>query len=462
MRMMLRRALPALLACAIASGCGEKDPPAPDPDNPSGDIQISGNERIGWSQQAADVVELALFEYVVYVDGTRTALAGVNCSSSATASGFDCSAALPPLTPGPHMLELASVFADLSGLFESGRSAPLRVVMTGGGGTTSSSASISVTTLEGVKLFLDRIVDGLHVPTDLAFSADGAIFIAERGGTVRAFRQNALAPDPALDLSDEVVLPQGGMLAIALDPNFDETGFMYALYAVGVPRDGLEFTLARFRGVQDRFAERAVLLDRIPASAAGASGALRIGPDGKLYVALDSAEDLRIAGSFASYNGKVLRLNVDATTPDDQPGLTPIFSLDHPLPRALDWQPLSGNVWVIDGLEPSGGRLSAVVAGESQRRAALRTAYALPQGTGASSAAFYRGDLMPMFRGNLFVAAATGRQLIRLQFDRDNATRITSVARLLTDQIGAVRVVAEGRDGALYLAGDTALYRLHP
>lgn len=69
---------------------------------------------------------------------------------------------------------------------------------------------------------------------------------------------------------------------------------------------------------------------------------------------------------------------------------------------------------------------------------------------------------MSMFSGNLFIAAATGRQLIRLQFDPDNPARITSVDRMLTDEIGTVRVVAEGPDGALYLASDTALYRLRP
>lgn len=94
----------------------------------------------------------------------------------------------------------------------------------------------------------------------------------------------------------------------------------------------------------------------------------------------------------------------------------PIFSFDHPQPKALDWQPLSGDLWAIDGVDPSGGRLSAVVSQspDRSRRAARRTAYTLPQGTGASSAAFYRGDLIPAFRGNLFVAAETGRELMRL------------------------------------------------
>jgi glucose/arabinose dehydrogenase len=308
---------------------------------------------------------------------------------------------------------------------------------------------------------LSLVADELHLPSDLAFASDGTIFVAERGGRVRIVRNGGLVEEAALDLASEVVLPGGGLLAMALDPRFDENGFTYVLYAAAAPRDGQEFTLARYRVVKDVFAERAVLLDRTPASTSGASGAVRVGSDGKLYLALDSSSDGRIAGSFATYNGKVLRLNMDATTPADQAGQTPVFSLDHPQPQAIDWQPPSGHLWVVDRVGLDGGRLS-VVADAKQKRAAYRTSYALPAGTGASSAAFYRGEMMPFFKDNLFIAAEVGRELIRLRFDPDNASRVISVERLLKDQIGALRVVAEGKDGALYIATESALFRLAP
>ena len=255
---------------------------------------------------------------------------------------------------------------------------------------------------------------------------------------------------------------EGDEPVIALDPRFDENGLTYVLYAAAAPRDRQEFTLARFRAVKDVFAERAVLLDRTPASPFSASGALRVGRDGKLYVALDSSSDARIAGSFATYNGKVLRLNTDATTPDDQGGQTPVFSLDHPQPQSIDWHPVSGHLWVVDRIGTDAGRLSAIADDLKQKRAAFRTSYALPAGTGASSAAFYRGELMPFFKDNLFIAAEIGRELIRLRFDPENASRIVSVERLLKEQIGAVRVVAAGKDGGLYIATESALYRLAP
>jgi glucose/arabinose dehydrogenase len=461
MRAMLRRvAVAFVLACVCCAGCDKKEPEDPDPGDPSGDVQVSPGDRLGWTQPSPDTADIAALQFALYVDGTRTTLTGAGCTRAAAA--FECSAVLPALTPGTHTLELAAFINDGSVTAESTRSAPLRVVVTARAGVLFSSNAIQVVTVEQAQLRLSLVTDALDLPSDLAFPSDGSIFIAERGGTVRIVRNGVLADQPALDLSPEVQSPEGGILAIALAPDFDESGLLYVLYAAAAPRDGQEFTVARVRSVKDVFGERAVLLDRVPASPFDASGALRVGSDGKLYVALDSSSDGRIAGSFATYSGKVLRLNLDATTPDDLGAESPVFSLDHLQPVAMDWQPGSGHLWVVDRLAGDAGRLSAVTGDEKQKRAAFRTSYALPQGTGAASAIFYRGNLMPIFQNNLFIAAAASRELIRLRFDPANASRIVSVERLLKNQLGAVRVVAEGRDGAVYIASESALYKLAP
>lgn len=456
---MLRALALILAACLSVAGCDKKQPETPDPGSPSNDTRVSPGDRLGWAQQAADAAEAASFQYALYVDGARTTLAGVACVAAAGGVGFDCSGVLPTLSAGAHTLELASFVVDGATVLESARSAPLRV--TAGGATTFSVPAALVVTAEQVQLNLEPVAEGLRLPSDLAFAGDGSIFVAERGGIVRMIKNGVIAETPALDLSGELT-GEGGLLAVALDPGFGDNGFMYALYTVEAPRNGLEFTVARFRNVDGRFAERAVLLDRTKAAVSGATGTVRIGPDGKLYVALDSASDSRVAASFATYNGKVLRFNTDATTPGDQPSASPIYSFEHPQPLALDWQPAHGTMWVIDRVGTDAGRLSAIVKDSGQSRAVTRTSYALPAGTGAASAAFYRGDVMPMFKGNLFVAAELGRQLIRLRFDPANASKILSVERMLVDQIGALRVVGEGPDGALYIATESVLYRLAP
>ena len=314
-----------------------------------------------------------------------------------------------------------------------------------------------------MRLNLSPVAEGLQLPSDLAFAADGSIFVAERGGVVRLIRDGVLVETPALDLSREIARDEGGLLAIALDPKFDENGLMYALYAVDAPRNGLEFTLARFRFVDGVFAERAVLLDRTRASVTGAKrrAADRAGRKAVRGARQRVRRAHRRQLRHVQREGAAIQHRRDAR-PTTSRQSNPIYSLEHPQPLALDWQPASGTLWVVDRVGIDAGRLSAVVKDAGQSRAAFRTSYALPAGTGAASAAFYRGALMPIFEGNLFIAAEMGRQLMRLRFDPDNATKVVSVERMLHDQIGAVRVVAPGPDGGLYVATESVLYRLAP
>ncbi len=329
------------------------------------------------------------------------------------------------------------------------------------GAGTSTPGVLTVVTAEQAQLRLAPVSSAVTRASDLAFAPDGSIFVAERAGTVRLVRNGVPVDTPALDVSSEVSEPGGGLLAITLDPKFEVTGMMYVLYAAEGTRGGREFVLARVRYVNGVFGERAVLL-RTQVSTDAATGALRAGPDGKLYVALGSSDDDPGGGSAASYAGKVLRLNFDGTTPDDRPRSTPVLSAEHPQPNGLGWQPATGDLWVVDRTGTDGGRLSVIPANGTSEGVASRTSYALPAATGPASAAFYRSNLMSMFTGNLFIAAESGRELLRLRFDPDNGSRVISMERLLKNQIGTVRVVAEGRDGALYIATDKGLFRLGP
>ena len=460
--MLSRPSIAVLALLTISLGACDNDKAPPSPSGGSGgDVQISGNERLGWMQQAANASELATFQYAIYVDGVRSELTGASCATTAGTSGFECTAPLPVMSPGTHTLELAAFVVD-GGVLESAKSPALTVVKRALTLSTGLAIDPQVVTSDHVRLNLQLVTEGLERPTDLVFTPDGAILVAERGGIVRVVRDGILMPDAALDRSSEGFPPEGGLLALTLDSRFEENGFAYTLSASN-GRSGLVFTLERYRSVRDRFGDRAVLVDRIPASSRGARGTIRFGPDGKIYVALDDAANLRSAGNLGSYNGKVLRLNTDATTPTDQVGFSPIYSLDHPAPRGMAWQASTGNMWVVDTLDQSSGRVTVVALSSSkEKRGTTRQQYALPPGTGPASAAFYQGSRIPVFRGNFFIAAEEGRHLIRIQPDPNNPDRVQSAERLLQDQLGPVHAVATGPDEALYIASDTALFRLVP
>ena len=81
-----------------------------------------------------------------------------------------------------------------------------------------------------------EIVWALNKPTDIAFSDDGRWFISERAGTVRVVENGKLLKDPLLDISDHVsAFQDGGLLTVALDPDFQTNGYIYLLYAYRSP-----------------------------------------------------------------------------------------------------------------------------------------------------------------------------------------------------------------------------------
>ena len=123
------RAFGILIVATVCVACRGNPPEPPVVTPPSGSETIKGSGRIGWDQRAGDPIELAAIRYAVYVDGARSELTGVNCATTATATGYACTARLPPMSAGNHSLEIASFIQD-GGILESARSAALRVTVT--------------------------------------------------------------------------------------------------------------------------------------------------------------------------------------------------------------------------------------------------------------------------------------------------------------------------------------------
>jgi aldose sugar dehydrogenase len=477
----------AILWGLVTGACGGNTPPAPAIEPGPAQV-INGAERLGWTQPGADAGEVATFRYAIYVDGSRSELAGASCTHAGDAD-FLCAAPLPSMPAGQHTLELAAFIID-GAVLESTRSAPLTVTVTNSEtpvaqnrsqesklsssssparSSTSSTwstapnppAALPVMTSDRVALRLERVAGGLADPTDLAFLPDGRIFVAERAGSIRVLRDGQVLRDAALSPSPGAS-DRDQLLALAIDPHFDRTHFVYAIMTTNSRAGGPAFGLVRFREASDTLADRIVLLDDIPASPDSPSASLRFGVDGKLFAAFDDAGSHDLAGDMASPNGKILRLNPDGTTPDDQGGGMPLYSYPYASPRGLDWHPASGTLWIADRDDPGPGRLSVVMAQAPRVRPIARRAMTLPQGTIPASIAFYRGDRIRAFRHDLFVASDEGRHLLRIMIDPFEPTRVIATERLLQDRIGGIRVVGVAPSGEIYLATAQAIGALVP
>ena len=444
------RRLPAALVLALLAACeSSNQPPAPSPGpGPGGGETISGSERIGWDQQAASQAELSTFRYAIYVDNARSEVASVTCAATAGTSGFPCSGRLPSMSPGAHTLELAA-FVESNGIIESARSAPLRVTVTGAT-TPAADPSLTpgeiVTTREGVRLTTALIVDGLSDVVDLTLAPAGTLLIAERSLGVVFADAGAAAP-PFRAATD------APLLAVTAAPDFLRSGHVFA-----IEQRGAAASLLRYRLYDTQLIERMHVIPDV-AAARDPSAALRFGPDGKLYAAFDSGGNVDASQRLSDWRGKILRLEPDGSTPDDQPAASPVYWHGLASPRSMAW-PTAGPLWLAerghDGIE----RLRAIGAsGSRPRRTGMRASYALPGGVGAASLAFHPGTGVPTFAGNLFIAARAG-YLLRVQFDESNASQAMRSEKLLEGKVAELRAVAVAPDGAIYVATPTSVWRL--
>jgi glucose/arabinose dehydrogenase len=456
----------ALLLILGAASCGGESPPPSTSDPAGGGERISGTERLGWSQAASNTSELATFRFAAYVDGNRAELGDVSCGGAS--APFACSSRMPQMAAGSHSLELVTFVVENGTVVESGRSAALRVTVTGAtasgpGPAPAPALPLStrlLATSDGAELRADVIADQLTAPTSLASSPDGRVFVAERDGRIRIIRGGALEAQPAVTIYEALATAagDGGLAGIALDREFEQTHFLYAVYTVSGPEATRVFRVVRYREVDGRLGERIVILDGVAAGAKPAA-AIDIGPDGNLYLAFDAGQGTGRVPS-ASYSGKVLRLSPDGTTPKDQAG-GPVLATDFVSPRGLDWNPETGTLWVVDAKTRDAEELR-IVGARGSSSTPSRARLLLPAGMGASALAFYRGTLVPAFAGNVFVAAGEGQYLLRLRVDARDPSKVTFNERLLSDLGSHIRAVTTANDGMVYVATERSVLRVGP
>jgi glucose/arabinose dehydrogenase len=436
----------AIVLTTVACGSQSAPPPAPgsaDGKSPDSPISVLGTERLGWDLLGSDAAQASGILFTAYVDDVPAAL-DARCQQTAE-TAFTCTASLPPMLPGPHRLELTATAAGL----ESAHSLPIYMTVAFAKSTTapirSGAVSRVVTTLDGTRIVVDTIATGLDAPSALAMTADGRIFIAQASGDVSVWQGNQILSPPALTLRDAQRVTGAGLIGMTLDPQFGSNRRIYLAY-VGLRSDGTVVNrVVRFRELNNVLREAVVILEDAVPVVAPQPPRIRFGPDQKLYVAFPAA-DWPTVDSFASYAGKILRLNDDGTTPRDNPRSSPIISTGHVATAGFDWQPKTGRLWLAEY-----DRQGRDVLGFLSPAFETSVAAVLDSALAASGAAFYSANAFPAFTNDLFVAGAAGQQIRRVHFDPRDASRVDSTERLLEGQFGRLSDVVAGSDGMLYV-----------
>ena len=310
---------------------------------------------------------------------------------------------------------------------------------------------------------VDVVAENLSVPWSMDWMPDGAILFTEREGSLRLIQDGILVPEPLVSVGDSNA--EGGLLGVAVDPDFEENGYVYLYYTYS---DFLSTAnkVVRYQFVNDVLTEDTVLVEGIPGGWFHNGGRIQFGPDGALYITTGDAGDAGTSQNPDSLAGKILRINSDGTIPEDNPyDGSPVWSIGHRNPQGMDWDE-SGNM-VATEHGPSGWRgvahdeVNVIIPGtnygwpdtvgdesaDGLQEPILHTG----NGTWAPSGAeFYDGDQIPEWAGKYFVATLRGNHLHMIDFDLEN-NRVVSHEKLFQGEFGRIRDVQTGPDGFLYL-----------
>ena len=336
-------------------------------------------------------------------------------------------------------------------------------------------------------LDVQTVASGLENPWGLAFLPDGRMLVTERAGRLRIVSRNGTVSSQVIGVPPVLASGQGGLLDVALAPDFDATRLVYLSYAE--PREGASGTsVARGRLVEDagnaRLENVEVIFRQQPAvSGSGHYGSrLVFGRDGTLFVTLGERQTQRArAQDLSTHLGKVVRILPDGGVPDDNPfarmpGARPeIWSYGHRNPQGAALDPVTGRLWTVEHGPRGGDELNHPEAGKNYGWPVISYGreYAggsIGEGTARpgmeqpvkywdpsvspSGLAFYTGTLLPGWKGSLFTGALSGARLIRLRLD-PAGERVVEEEPLLTELRERIRDVRQGPDGALWLLTDS-------
>jgi glucose/arabinose dehydrogenase/mono/diheme cytochrome c family protein len=333
------------------------------------------------------------------------------------------------------------------------------------------------------------LAKGFDQPWGMAFLPDGRLIFTERAGRIRFLNKDGSVSEPVKGTPSVFVRQDGGMLDIALHPDFAKNGWIYLSYTTVQPGYQVQpgddqapnmapltmtYVVRGKINANNEWVNQQTLFNppadsfRVAADHYGS----RFLFDGKghFFWSMGERHDMQMSQNLASPLGKIHRLNDDGSIPKDNPfvntpgALPSIWTYGHRNPEGLSFDPATGIFWETEhgptggdevniiepgkdygwgvatmGIEPGIGRLHATGMTDP-------ITFFNPS-IGPAGITFYTGNKFPAWKGNLFITGMTGERLIRMEIkDRQIASQETVI-----QNYGRVRDVKMGPDGLLYL-----------
>ena len=332
------------------------------------------------------------------------------------------------------------------------------------------------------------VAKGLQRPWALEFLPDGRMLVTEKAGRMRIVEKDGRISEPLSGVPKVQASGQGGLLDVALSPDFDKDRLVY--FSFSEPGEGGAGTSVARGHLEQKGLENVEVIWRQTPKVSGGNhfgSRLVFAKDGTLFVTMGDRFNYRpMVQDLKTTIGKVVHINADGSIPKNNPyvgkdGARPeIWSVGHRNAQAAVLHPESGQLWTVEHGARGGDELNNPQAGknygwplitygvdysgekigEGTAKPGLeQPAYYWDPVIAPSGAIFYTGDKIPDWKGDLFVGSLNPGGLVRLDL---NDGKVVKEERYLRD-IGRVRDVRQGPDGLIYLVTDEGqILRIEP
>ena len=335
------------------------------------------------------------------------------------------------------------------------------------------------------------LAEGLDHPWALGFLPDSRMLLTERSGQLRVIDGGQAGP-PIAGVPRVYNRGQGGLLDLALAPDFADSGRIYLSYAepaadAGLQRgQGTAVMSARLvlDGDSGRLEEQTVIfrMNNYTNTNRHFGSRVVIGQDGNLFVTLGERGDMNRAQDMGDLAGAIVRIAPDGSVPEDNPkpeGWAPeLWSKEHHNPQGATLRESDGALFTVEHGARGGDEVnmpkaganygwpiitygvdySGVPIGEGTEKPGLeQPLHYWDPSISPSGLDFYDGELIPEWQGDLLTGGLSGQVMVRIDMEGD---AVVGEERLFQGQLGRIRDVRVGPDGAIYLLTDADNGRL--
>lgn len=336
-----------------------------------------------------------------------------------------------------------------------------------------------------VTVSAETIADGLDHPWGLAFLPDGLLLVTERSGTMRLVKGGKLS-EPIGNVPEVWANGQGGLLDVALAPDFSTSNTIYFTYSQpgqgGAGTALASATLAyNSDGAELEDVRTLVSMSKKTNKGQHFGSRIVIAPDGKLFVTMGERGQQKRAQDYKDHAGSILRVNADGSIPSDNPyadgkkALPEIWSKGHRNPQGATWDPLTQSLLTLEHGAKGGDEINQPQAGKNYGWPIITygvdySGAKIGQGSAAegyeqplyywdpsiapSGLVAYNGNMFPEWKGDLLAGALKFEMLVRL--DRDEKGEMKGEERLFAGEFGRIRDVRVAPDGSIYLLTDAS------